>query len=242
MQKEKCLRILFSCIIFVLLAINVLFWGSILIQNVVTGKNIREADLIQNVVTSKNIREAERIGNENEQEKKRIIAEKLKIAKKECFKAYKTLKKIEASLESGVKFQNYSLAVNDARLELNMIIATVDKSFTLLFLTQLEEIFHFYQLGKTVWEAKITSIIEGREFDLGDVCYKIMHGRLIYYSEYRERILGIECAASFGQPYDSDVLHNCSDKLRQVLWLEASKRIREYEKDTLQSQLSEPTP
>ena len=116
-------------------------------------------------MTGKNIREAERIKLENEQEEKRIIAEKLKIAKKECFKAYKTLKKIEALLESGVTWQNYSLTVNGAKFELNMISAT------------------------------------------------------------REKILGFGCLASFAEPYASKPdIYYCSGKLRQVLWIEASKR------------------
>ena len=189
MQKKRCLRILFSCIIFVL-SINVLNCGC------------------------------------NNQ------AEKLKIAKKECFKAYKTLKKIEAMLEGGVTLQNYSLAVNDAKFELNMISANFDKTFTPLLLTQLEEIFHFYQLGKTVWGAEITSKIKGYKFNLGDVCIKIAFD---YKSEY-QNILGSGCLNSFAEPYNSEWdIYDCSSKLRQVLWIEASKRIREYEKETLQS-------
>ena len=229
MQKEKRSRILFSCIIF-LLAINALIWGSILIRNAVTAKNIREA---------------ERIKLEKEQEAKRIIAEKLEIAKKECFKAYKTLKKIEALLESGVTWQNYSLALNDAKFELNMISATFDKSFTPLFWTQLEEIFHFYQLGKTVWGAEITATINSyKKEDLRSLCNKIiLDYHLSYKSEYWS-ILDSSCLKSFAEPHyaGKGYLCDCSGKLRQVLWIEASKRIREYEKETLQSQFSKPTP
>jgi len=194
MQKKRCLRILFSCIIFVL-AINVLNCGC------------------------------------NNQ------AEKLKIAKKECFKAYKTLKKIEAMLEGGVTWQNYSLAVNDAKFELNMISANFDKTFTPLLLTQLEEIFHFYQLGKTVWGGEITVTINSyKKEDLRSLCNKIV---LDYHLSNKLEYLSIlsGCLKSFAEPYyaGEGYLCDCSGKLRQVLWIEASKRIREYEKETLQS-------
>ena len=199
MQKKRCLRILFSCIIFVL-AINVLNCGC-----------------------------------DNQ-------AEKLKIAKKECFKAYKTLKKIEAMLEGGVTLQNYSLAVNDAKFELNMISANFDKTFTPLLLTQLEEIFHFYQLGKTVWGAEITAKINSNEEeeDLHDLCKKIMYEHFLNNRKYTQKMLGYSCYMSFSASYKPNqskyaIIYDCSAKLRQMLWIEASKRIREYEKETLQS-------
>ncbi|MCK4389968.1 MAG: hypothetical protein KAV83_07010 [Desulfobacterales bacterium] len=89
----------------------------------------------------------EEASNKREEED-RFIPQKEEINKKNCFAAYKALKRIEAMVESGVTFQEYSRAVSAAKLEFNLIKESS------MMAKKLKEVFDYYQKAKDLWMAK----------------------------------------------------------------------------------------
>lgn len=65
----------------------------------------------------------------------------------DCFAAYKALKRIEAMMESGVVWADYSKAVTEATLEVNLIRPNKAEKF--------KNILKYYQIAKDLWNADL---------------------------------------------------------------------------------------
>lgn len=172
----------------------------------------------------------------------------------EYSKAYRAIKKIEASLESGISFQEYSKAVNDVKFEINMLLKDTPKK------KDIQSIYNWYQLSKEIWRCKIgcdwrekRNIIKKAIFLLEVHVKKNLSDSLILFSDKVADIIIDQIIRQHGiEPIsDSSIKDNMiddanlnakqkswlkdmygdniMDTINQLIWSRASQEIREYE-------------
>jgi len=125
--------------------------------------------------------------------------------KEKCINAYRSLKKIEAALESGINFRDYSKFVNEAKLEINMMNSELKRTRLLL------DIYNYYQHAKSLWNYK--------NKDYNRSISKLLKE---LSNEYKDSKLLAEIASQeYPNFYEKEA--------RQYLWAKASELLKTYD-------------
>ena len=148
-----------------------------------------------------------------------------------CKKAYLAFMKVEASLESGTNFQNYSNLLSNAKYELN-IIKVHSKRYGLF-----ESIYTYYDLAKKVWSANI-------EKDYIKMCelienfYKKSGNSELLTGQFYQLAMALKIeqtyiekgVKNYPDPTEREIANYLSKEAQQLIWIEPSKGLRLFEK------------
>jgi len=166
-----------------------------------------------------------------EKEKQEIIkAEKADL--QNCKKAYLAFMKLEASLESGTNFQNYSNLLSNAKYELN-IIKVHSKRYGLF-----ESIYKYYNLAKKIWSANIEQdYIEMCEL-IENFYKKSGNSEILSNTEFYQVSAALKMEQKFIEegvkmypgPKYREIAKFLAQDAQQLIWIEASKGLRLFEK------------
>ena len=132
---------------------------------------------------------------------------------KKCENIFLALKKIEGLLGSGITYMDYSKAVANANVELNLLKSDSAQ------VKRLRDIYSKYQIAKEFWGAKI----QDNQWDMKEIAKKII-------AENKE----LEVDESLNDP-DRHIYEAYYDSVQQFLWRKATKMLLEYEKASSQN-------
>lgn len=129
--------------------------------------------------------------------------------------AYKSLKKVEAKTQTGVNIRDYSTAISDAKLELNMFIDSTKNKNTPL-VQSLKKAMEHYENAASMWRIDITQ----RTTEVSQVTW--------IYDAYPQA----SKVATSQNNYDGGVIVVLDHKIvythgvLSIIWAEASKELQ----------------
>lgn len=165
--------------------------------------------------------QAQKLERQKEEQAQRLKRQKDELDKKSCFAAYRALRKIEALLDSGAAFREYSKSVSHAKLEINLTKKGSARA------QKLEKVFNYYQTAKNLWRARIAdaaNLHAAARQDAADL-YAGAGQEVIRQLEIVEELLPGSNLLSYQPDYDwKDV-----ERAKQLLWAEGSRLLGDYE-------------
>jgi len=149
--------------------------------------------------------------------------------------AIKALKRAEARVDMGINYNEYILAVADARVEVEMYLESQEAKQKVALAGMIKKILEHYETARTVWKIKVS-----KTEDIGTV-----FGHLICLRDDPEGNLGRRLLKKYPQaekPVDhggalatrANQKEGCDevlvDNLIHIIWVEASKDLRQATK------------
>jgi hypothetical protein len=146
--------------------------------------------------------------------------------------AIKSLKRIEARADMGIHYNEYVLAVADARVEVQMFLESSEAKQKQLLTNMIKKILEHYETAREVWKLKVSKME-----DLGTVFGHLICLRDDPEGAYGRRLLKQYPTAN--RPVDSkgalivrsNKIEGCDeilvDNLIHIIWQEASRDLQQ---------------